>query len=87
MKAVYNNRICAVLEAGYDLTLSDKGQQVTVSFGDAQLIIDPTDEQVAGADNLDEWYGLDDEGTKDLAAMLRGELSAETWQTRKAARR
>ena len=79
MKALYNNRLCDVVEASADLTLADEGRQFTVSFGDDQLVVDPTDRQVADADNLAAWYGLDPDAAKKFRAMLRGELSVEQW--------
>jgi hypothetical protein len=38
----------------------------------ATALIDPTDKEVAAADNLHEWYGLDDEAVNRLRSMLRG---------------
>lgn len=73
MKALYNNRICDVVETSSEVTLADDGWEFTVPFGDERLVVDPTDEQVANADNLGLWYGLDDEGAQNLRAMLRGE--------------
>ena len=86
MKALYNNLLCDVVEASSDITLSDGERQFTVSFGDDGLVVDPTDKQVADADNLAQWYGLDDEAASDLRAMLRGEGSSRTPQTTKTAR-
>jgi hypothetical protein len=80
VKALYNNRLCDVVEASSDVTLADEGRQFTVSFGDVELVVDPTDQQVADADNRGQWYGLDDEAARNLRAMLRGELSSGQWQ-------
>lgn len=73
MKALYNNRLCDVVETSSDVALADDGRRFTVPFGDEGLVVDPTDEQVADADNLGQWYGLDDEGVQDLRAILRCE--------------
>lgn len=80
MKAIYNNRLCDVVETSADLTLADGERQFTVSFGDERLVVDPTDRQVADADNLAERYGLDADAAGKFHAMLRGELSVEQWQ-------
>jgi hypothetical protein len=85
VKALYNNRVCNVVETSSDVTLADQGQQFTVSFGDEGLVVDPTDKQIADADNLGQWYGLDHEATRNFRAMLRGELSSEQWQKTKIA--
>jgi hypothetical protein len=86
VKALYNNRLCNIVETSSDITLADDGRQFTVSFGDEGLVVDPTDKQVADADNLGEWYGLDDEAAKDFRAMLRGELSGQVRRTAKTLR-
>lgn len=83
MKALYYNRLCNVVETSSDVTLADDGRQITVSFGDEGLVVDPTDKQVADADNLGQWYGLGHEATRNFRAMLRGELSSEQWQKTK----
>ena len=85
MKALYNNRLCNVVETSSDVRLTDEGRQFTVSFGDEGLVVDPTDTQVADADNLGQWYGLDCEAARNLRTMLRGELSSEQWQKTKTA--
>jgi hypothetical protein len=77
--------VCNVVETSSDITLADDGRQFTVSFGDEGLVVDPTDKQVADADNLGQWYGLDDEAARNFRAMLRGELSSERWQKTKTA--
>ena len=48
-----------------------------MSLGDEALVIDPTDEEVADADNLREWYGLDAEAVNRLRSMLCGDVSSE----------
>lgn len=80
MKALHNNRLSNVVETGSDITLADDGRQVTVSFGDGGPVVDPTDQQVADADDLAQWYGLDHEAARNPRAMLRGELSSGQWQ-------
>ena len=73
MKALYNNRLCNIVEVSSDdVTLAEEGRQFVVSLGDEALVIDPTDKEVADADNLHEWYGLDDEAVDRLRSMLRG---------------
>jgi hypothetical protein len=49
---------------------------VVVSLGDEALVLDPTDKEVADADNLREGYGLDADAVKQLRSMLRGDLSS-----------
>lgn len=81
MKALYNNRLCNIVETGSAVTLADDQHQFDVSFGDEGLVIDPTDKQVADADNFAQWHGLDEEAAKELRAMLRGEMPNENQQT------
>ena len=83
VKALYNNRLCNVVETSSDVTLADEGRQFTVSFGDEGLVVDPTDQQVADADNLGQWYGLDHEAASSLRSMLRCDLTSEQWQKTK----
>jgi hypothetical protein len=87
VKAIYNNRLCNIVETGSDVTLADDQRQFSVSFGDEGLVIDPTDKQVADADNLSQWFGLDDEAAKELRAMLRGELPSGGRQIAKTSTR
>ncbi len=80
MKAIYKNRIYNVVDSAADLTL--EGQSIKpfhVSFADPQLIVDPTDDEVAESENLAEWYGLDEEKARQLRRMLCGEMSLEEW--------
>ena len=76
MKALYNNRLCNIVDVSSDVTLAEEGREFVVSLGDVALVIDPTDKEVADADNLREWYGLDAEAVKHLRSMLRGDLSS-----------
>jgi hypothetical protein len=80
VKALYNNRLYNVVETSSDITLAGEGRQFTVSFGDEGLVVDPTDKQVADADNLGQYYGLDRDAARDFRAMLRGELPSGQWQ-------
>ena len=77
MKALYNNRLCNIVDVSSDITLAEQGRPFVVSLGDDALVIDPTDKEVADADNLREWYGLDAEGIKHLRSLLRGDLSSQ----------
>ena len=77
MKALYNNRLCNIVDVSSDVTLAEEGRQFVVSLGDEALVIDPTDKEVADADNLREWYGLDDEAVRHFRSVLRGDLSSE----------
>jgi len=72
VKALYNNRLCNIVEMSSDVTLAEEGRQFVVSLGDEALVIDPTDKEVADADNLREWYGLDAEAANRLRRMLCG---------------
>jgi hypothetical protein len=83
VKALYKNRLCTVIDGGPNITLDDDGRQFTVDFSDGRLVVDPTDSQVADADNLGQWYGYDDKATNDVRAMLRGDLSPAEWEARK----
>lgn len=73
MKALYNNRICNIVEVSSDITLAKEGRQFVVSLGDEALVVDPTDKEVADADNLREWYGLDAEAANHLRSVLLGD--------------
>jgi hypothetical protein len=75
VKALYNDRLFNVVETSYDMTLADERRQITVSFGDEGLVVDPTDKQVADADNLGQWYGLDHEAARNFRAIGRIESS------------
>ena len=77
MKALYKNRLCNIVEVSSDITLAEEGNQFVVSLGDEALAIDPTDKEVADADNLRERYGLDAEAVKQFRSMLRGDLSSQ----------
>jgi hypothetical protein len=88
MKAIYDNRIYDVVEAGADLVLEGEPEtQFAVEFSDERLIVDPTDTEVADASNLAEWYGVDRETATQLRAMLRGEMSLAQWQEWRAEHR
>lgn len=73
MKALYRGRLCNIVEVSSDITLEEKGRQFLVSLSDEALVIDPTDYEVADAENLCELYGLDDEAADRLRRMLRGQ--------------
>lgn len=77
MKALYRNRLCNIVEVSSDITLAEDGRQFVVSLGDEALVIDPTDTEVADADNLSEWYGLDADGVNRLRSMLRRDSSGQ----------
>jgi len=77
VKALYKNRICNIVEVSSDVTLAEQGRQFVVSLGDEALVIDPTDKEVADADNLREWYGLDAEAVNHLRSMLRDDLPSQ----------
>lgn len=77
MTALSNNRLCNIVDVSSDVMLAEEGRQFVVSLGDEALVIDPTDKEVADADNLREWYGLDAEAVNRLRSMLRGDLSSQ----------
>lgn len=83
MKALYKNRLCTVVDIASDVRLAGDEGEFRVPLYDEGLVIDPTDEEVAAADNFREWFGLDEQDTKDTRAMLRGELPVGEWQARK----
>jgi len=52
VKVLYQNRLCVLVETTGDVAILAHGQHTsTVPLGSAELIVDPTDEQVAEADN------------------------------------
>ena len=65
------------MDVSSDVTLAGEGREFVVSLGDEALVIDPTDKEVADADNLREWYGLDADAVNRLRSMLRGDLSGQ----------
>ena len=74
MKAMYRNRLCSLIETVGDLAvLANEDGELPVSLGDKELVVDPTDEEIAGAENLPQWYGVGGERVADLRALLRGE--------------
>ena len=80
MKGIFDNRIFNVVDVAGDMILDGTGEkEFIVDLGDERLIVDPTDEQVANASNLAEWYGVDAETAVRLRLMLRGESSIEEW--------
>ena len=81
MKALYENRIYEVVDAAGDLLVRDRdGVVLTVDYGDEGLIVDPTDTQIANADNLADWYGDGEERLKRLRLFLGGESSSSEWR-------
>jgi hypothetical protein len=81
MKALYNNRIYQVVEADGDLVLKGSdGVALTVDYGDEELIVDPTDSEIADADNLADWYGVGDERLERLRLFLSGQISLSEWR-------
>ena len=87
MKAIYDNCIFNVVDAAGDLILEGNGdKEFAVDFSDDRLIVDPTDEQVADANNLAEHYRVSDECADALRAMLRGQISLDEWQLRRIPR-
>ena len=73
MKALYKRRLCHIVEVSSDITLEETGRQFVVPLSDEALVIDPTDCEVADAENLRELYGLDDEAAERLRRLLRGQ--------------
>jgi len=65
------------LDVSSDVVLAEEGRQFVVSLGDDALVIDPTDKEVADADNLRAWYGLDAESVNHLRSLLRADLSSK----------
>lgn len=82
MKALYQNRLYRVVEARAEMVLVDGERELSVPFDAKDLVIDPTDRQVAEADNLNDWCCVERMAAEDLRAMLRGDLSTEVWQSR-----
>ena len=76
MKALYNNRLCNIVDVSSDVTLAEEGRQFVVSLGDEALVIDPTDKEVADADNLREWHGLDAKPSSTFAACSEANCPA-----------
>jgi hypothetical protein len=81
MRAIYKNRIYNVVDVSGDITLNGRDvPPFRVEFHDAELIVDPTDDDVANAVNLAHWYGLNLQRTKELRRMLLREISVAEWQ-------
>ena len=52
MKALYHNRLCVMVETTGDVAILAQGPDIfAVALGSAELIVDPTDAQVARADD------------------------------------
>ena len=51
---------------------------ITWHLGDEALVIDPSDSEVAGADNFGEWFGVDHDGARQLRGTLRGDGLTKT---------
>jgi hypothetical protein len=84
MNALYNNRIYNVVDVAGDITLDADGVEAfDVPFHDSGLIVEPTDQEVANASNLAEWYGVDVARARQLRRMLIGEISVSEWQASK----
>ena len=81
MNALYHNRIYEVVEADDDLLLKGKdGVALTVDYGDEELIVDPTDTDIADADNLADWYGVGEKRLERLRLFLSGQISLSEWR-------
>ena len=81
MNALYHNRIYEVVEADCDLLLRGiDGVALTVDYGDEELIVDPTDTEIADADNLADWYGVGEERRERLRLFLSGQISLSEWR-------
>lgn len=78
MKALYRNRLCHIVNMATDVTLADEAREFVVSLGDEALVIDPSDSEVAGADNFGEWFGVDHDGARQLRGTLRGDGLTKT---------
>ena len=73
VKALHKGRLCNIVDVSSDITLEEQGRQFVVSLSDETLVIDPTDYEVADAENLRELYGLDEKGANRLRRVLRGQ--------------
>jgi hypothetical protein len=83
VNALYRNRLCRLVETSGGVTiLADDQRELTVRLASDELVVDPTDEQVAAADNLGSWYKVEGREAEDLRAMLCGEVSTAEWQSR-----
>ena len=61
MKALYQNRLCVMLETTGDVVILLHGPDTfAVPLGSAELVVDPTDPQVAGADDAPITDGVHD---------------------------
>jgi hypothetical protein len=88
MNALYKNRIYNIVDDVMVVTLDGAGvQPFDVYYDDPDLVIDPTDDEVADAINLAEWYGVDTEAAAQLRLMLLGAISIDHWEEWKASRR
>jgi len=88
MNAIYKQRLYNIVDDVMEVTLDGAGaQQFNVPYEDPDLIIDPTDDEVADAINLAEWYGVDSDTAAQLRLMLLGTISIGEWEDWKASRR
>jgi hypothetical protein len=89
VKAQYRNRLCRLVETSGDVAiLADEQRELTVHLASDELVLDPTDKQVAAADNLTSWYKVEGREAEDLRAMLcggwrtgAGQLSSTSFRT------
>ena len=66
--ALYRNRLYEVADNLAECELVDGP---TVSYGDAALVVEPTDAEVAEAENLGVFFGVDGPALERLRAELR----------------
>lgn len=66
--AIYRNRLYEVAD---NLSACELVEGPTVNFGDAELVIDPTDAQMAEVENLGAFFGVDVPAVERLRAELR----------------
>ena len=61
----------------------DEERQIIVPLSARELVIDPTDKQIAGATNVSRWFGVEGDRATEFRAMLCGELSTADWELRR----
>lgn len=68
--AIYKNRVYRVIDDDWNGFILSNGDHV--DYSDEQLVVDPTDAQLADVENLDEWTGLHGAALEEQRQFLRG---------------
>ncbi len=70
VKALHHGRPVRLIETtGECAIVLDEGRQIVVPLSAPELVIDPTDKQVAAATNANSWFGVEGDRAADFCAM------------------